>query len=370
MKKSRPKPLRSRGGGRPAPDTTNARKHEAIEILRADPGSDRRRGHFDAIRLRHRALPEMALTDADLSIEFLGKRLSFPLLISSMTGGDSELLRTINRRLAEAAETAGVAMGVGSQRVMFTDPAARSSFAVREWAPRTLLFANLGGVQLNYGFGLEHCREALRAAGADALYFHLNPLQEAVQPEGNTNFAGLADRIGGIAAQLDRPVVVKEVGAGLSLEDARLLLERGVRYLDVAGAGGTSWSRIEHHRTGESDAEGLGMVFQDWGLPTPLALDQLRPLRGDVTLIASGGLRTGVDMVKAMVLGASLCGMALPFLAPARESTAAVLAVIERLRREFRTALFLLGQRRAADLVGNMSLLLSGPTAMRDGVTS
>jgi len=353
----RPERRSGRGADTPTLDPTNARKGEVLGILRDDPDSDRRRGYFDAIRLSHRALPEMALSDADTSVVFLGKRLSFPLLISSMTGGDSDQLRTINRRLAEAAEAAGVAIGVGSQRVMFTHPAARSSFAVRKWAPKTLVFSNLGGVQLNYGFGIEHCREAVRVAGADGLYFHLNPLQEAVQPEGNTDFSGLADRIGAIAAELERPVVVKEVGAGLSLEDARLLLKRGIRYFDVAGAGGTSWSRIEHHRTGATNAEGLGMVFQDWGLPTPLALRQLRPLLGKAILIASGGLRTGVDMVKAMVLGASLCGMALPFLAPARESTAAVIATIERIRREFRTAMFLLGQRKADALVANESLL-------------
>lgn len=346
----------------PEADTTNARKQEVIEILRTDPDADRRRHYFDSLSLRHRALPEVALEEVDPAIEFLGKRLSMPLLISSMTGGDSELLRTINRRLAEAAELTGVAIGVGSQRVMFTHPASRASFAIREWAPTTLVFANLGAVQLNYGFTVDHCRAAIHVCGADGLYFHLNPLQEAVQPEGNTNFSGLADRIGAIARELDRPVLVKEVGAGLSRTDAELLFERGIRFFDVAGAGGTSWSRIEHHRTGASASEGLGILFQDWGLPTPLALWELRSLRErGATLIASGGLRNGVDMAKAMALGASLCGMALPFLGPARQSTEAVVAAIERVRREFRTAMFLLGQRRAADMIGQTALLRSTP---------
>ncbi len=349
-------------------DTTNARKTEALEILHFDPATDRGRHYFDAIRLTHRALPELDLEETDPSIEFMGRRLSFPLLISSMTGGDSEALRAINRRLAEAAAITGVALGVGSQRVMFTHPGARASFAVREWAPTIpLVFANLGAVQLNNGFGLDQSREAVRVAGADGLYFHLNPLQEAVQPEGNTNFAGLADRIGAVAAALEVPVLLKEVGAGLSPEDVARMLDRGIRYFDVAGAGGTSWSRIEHHRNPNAGPEGLGLLFQDWGIPTPSALRALRPFRDRAVLIASGGLRNGVDMVKALILGASLCGMALPFLAPARESVEAVVRVIERLRREFRTAQFLLGRRRAADLIGDDALL--APAGPRDETT-
>lgn len=350
---------------RPA-DTTNARKTEALNILQSDPAADRCRHYFDAVRLTHRALPEADLDGVDTSIEFMGRRLSFPLLISSMTGGDSEALRAINRRLAEAAAATGVALGVGSQRVIFTDPPARASFTVRAWAPEIpLVFANLGAVQLNNGFGIAECREAVRVAGADGLYFHLNPLQEAVQPEGNTNFGGLADRIGAIAAALECPVLLKEVGAGLSPEDVEMMLGRGIRYFDVAGAGGTSWSRIEHHRTPDADAGGIGLLFQDWGLPTPLALRALRRFRDRAVLIASGGIRTGLDMVKAMVLGASLCGLALPFLAPARESTEAVVRAIERLRREFKTAQFLLGKSRVADLIGNDALL--APSDARNG---
>ncbi len=340
----------------PSDDTTNARKSEAIRIIRSDPASDRRGRWFDEIRLAHRALPELNLNDVDPSIEFLGKRLSFPLLISSMTGGTATRLRTINRRLAEAAEETGVAFGVGSQRVMFTHPSSRPSFEIRRWAPRTLVFANLGAVQLNNGFGLRHCREAIRAAGADALSLHLNPLQEAVQPEGNTNFGGLADRIADVATRLECPVILKEVGAGLSPADVGRMVRRGLRYFDIAGAGGTSWSRIEHHRTTPDDGE-LGLVFQDWGWPTPMALRALRPYRRRAVFIASGGVRHGVDMAKAMILGASLCGMALPFLEAACRSREQVVRRILQIKREFTTALFLLGVGRAADLIGNESLL-------------
>lgn len=338
-------------------DPINDRKIEHIRAIQQEAQTDRTKYYFDRIRLRHRALPELDMADVDPSITFMGKRLSFPLLISCMTGGDHSVTRTVNRNLAVAAEAEGVAMGVGSQRVMFSSPASRASFELRPYAPNILLFGNLGAVQLNTGFTPAMCREAVEVIGADALCLHANPLQEAVQPEGDTNFAGLAARIGEVAAALVKPVIVKEVGAGISMEDARLLVERGIRHLDVAGSGGTSWSRIEAERQPGARAQASGRLFQDWGLPTPQALAELRPLRGQVTLIASGGIRDGVDMVKALVLGASLCGIARPFLQPALESVDAVRAVIVRLRREFVTALFLLGIGTAPGLIGNETVL-------------
>ena len=337
---------------------TNQRKHDHLRTFAQDPAVERGRHYFDAIRLAHRALPEIALAEVEPAVEFLGKRLSFPLLISSMTGGSAKIFRTINRNLALAAEAEGVALGVGSQRVLFSEPAAAQSFELRRFAPTVPLLANLGAVQLNYGFGLDECRAAVAMLEADALILHLNPLQETIQREGNTDFRGLAAKIGAIAHRLGQPVIVKEVGAGLSLADAQLLVRHGIKLLDVAGAGGTSWSRIEHHRRAATDAaDDLGLVFQDWGLPTPQALAALQPLRNKVTLIASGGLRSGLDMAKAVVLGASLCGIAAPFLQPAQESPDAVRAVIQRLRREFTTALFLLGCRTVTDLRGNARLL-------------
>ena len=341
---------------------TSQRKAEHLAVLARDPGADRKMGYFDDIRLTHRALPEIARDEVDAAVTLLGRRLSFPLIISSMTGGEGRLMRQINRNLALAAEAEAVGLGVGSQRVMFSHPAARASFELRPLAPHALLLANLGAVQLNYGFGLAECRAAVAAVGADALCLHLNPLQEAVQHEGNTDFRGLAAKIGRIARELDVPVIVKEVGAGLSPADARLLLKNGLRFLDVAGAGGTSWSRIEQHRQPRTESgDRLGLLFQDWGVPTPQALLALRPLRRKVTLLASGGIRTGLDMAKAVVLGAAACGLAAPLLAPARQSPAAVAAVIRRLRREFETAMFLLGCRRVADLRGHLELLQSRP---------
>jgi len=338
-------------------DRTNERKIEHIRAIEQDAGIERNGAHFDRIRLRHRALPELDLATVDPSTTFLGKRLSFPLLISSMTGGDHELLRRINRNLAEAAERCQVALAVGSQRVMFTQPEARASFELRQYAPSTLLIGNVGAVQLNYGFGLQHCEEAVACLDADALYLHLNPLQEAIQPEGDTNFAGLGDRIGELVAGLSVPLILKEVGCGLAPEDIETGLARGVRLFDLAGSGGTSWSRIEYHRRGD-DEDRAGLRFQDWGIPTPTALRLAQPYTDRAALIASGGLRDGIDMAKSVILGASLCGLAAPFLRPAMDSADAVVKVIEQLRRDFTIAMFLLGTPDIASLFKNQALVL------------
>jgi len=336
---------------------TNDRKLEHINIINSDEQVDRRKNYFDAIHIKHRALPELDLKDVDPSVSFMGKELSFPLLISSMTGGSQDIVQRINKNLAIAAEEMNVALGVGSQRVMFTHPEAKTSFEIRQYAPKTLLFANLGAVQLNYGFGLDQCQKAIKAVGANALYFHLNPLQEAVQPEGDVNFANLVNKIAGVASLLEQPVIVKEVGAGISPIDAQLLVNKGIKYIDVAGSGGTSWSRIENFRRQEENNDNLGLTFQDWGNPTPLVLKELQPLREKLTVVASGGIRSGLDMAKAVILGASLCGLAKPFLKPAMQSPDAVIEVIQKLKREFTVAMFLLGIQNTNDMMYNNSLL-------------
>lgn len=336
---------------------TNDRKLRHIRHILKDPATDRRRFYFDEIHLIHRALPECDLKKVSPTITFMGKSLSFPLLISSMTGGDHALVCKINANLARAAQACGVAMAVGSQRVMFGNRKARRSFELRRFAPDTLLFANLGAVQLNYGFSLPECKEAVSVLEADALYLHLNPLQEAIQPEGNTDFGRLAEKIGNVARNLEKPVIVKEVGAGVSPQDVELLIEQNIRFVDVAGAGGTSWSRIEHYDLHQRTGVDLGLIFQDWGIPTPEALRALAPYRDRITLIASGGIRTGIDMVKAMILGAKLCGIAAPFLEPAMESAQAVICAVNQLRKEFVTAMFLLGVTHVENLIGNESLI-------------
>lgn len=337
-------------------DPTNDRKIEHIRAIERDPSTDREQRYFDRYHLLHRALPELALDEIDTQTTFLNKALSFPLLISSMTGGDHELVNTINRNLAIAAEATGVAMAVGSQRVMFTSPEARESFSLRQYAPSTVLIGNIGAVQLNYGMGLEQAKEAVQCLGADGLYLHLNPLQEAVQPEGDTDFSNLQQKIASLAKALDVPVLLKEVGSGLSPADIELGLSAGIRHFDLAGTGGTSWSRIEHHR--RKDGSDLGLCFQDWGIPTPKALQLAEPYQDRAAFIASGGLRDGIDMAKSVILGASLCGIAAPLLKPAMESADAVITEIERMRREFTTAMFLLGAQNVPALFRNRALIL------------
>lgn len=337
----------------------NNRKYDHLRILSEDPDSDRRKLYFDAIRLKHRALPDLDLSAVDTHTEFMGKSLAFPLSISGMTGGAGETLFHINRNLAIAAEATGIALGMGSQRIMLENPAATPSFRLRQFAPHALLFGNLGAVQLNAGVTPAMCVDLVSETGVDAICLHLNPLQEAIQPEGDTEFHGLSDRIADVVATLNVPVIVKEVGTGIGPDDAEQLIAAGVKYIDIAGAGGTSWSRIESHRDPSNRA--MGALFQDWGHPTPTALKQLHPYRDRATLIASGGIRNGLDMAKALILGASLCGSARPFLAPARESPDAVIALIETLKRQFKTAMFLLGAKSVPELIDNHNLLLNEP---------
>nr|WP_255723203.1 type 2 isopentenyl-diphosphate Delta-isomerase [Thalassobius sp. Cn5-15] len=333
---------------------------EHIRAIHADPEVERGASGFDRVALTHRALPELDMDAIDTHCDFLGKGLRFPLLISSMTGGAGDECLELNRNLAIAAQETGVAMAVGSQRVMFTNTEARASFDLRAFAPDVPLLANVGAVQLNKGFTLDHCRAAVEVLAADALYLHLNPLQEAVQPEGDRDFSGLAAKIADVAQHLDVPVILKEVGSGLSQTDVNLGLASGICHFDVAGRGGTSWSRIEYHRRSDDDDD-LGLVFQDWGLTTVDSLiaaqEILSQCETKTTLIASGGIRNGVDMAKAVILGADLCGVAAPFLAAAQVSSDAVVSKIRKFQKEFTTAMFLLGAADVHTLQGNTSLI-------------
>ncbi len=300
---------------------------------------------WDEYRFGHSALPEIDMAEVDTSVEFLGRRLSAPLLISCMTGG-TEMAGRINRNLAAAAEATGVAVGVGSQRKALEDPAKADTFRVREAAPTAPLLANLGAVQLNYGMGVAECRQAVEMIGADALVLHLNPLQEALQPEGQCDFSGLLPKIGEVVRGVGVPVVAKEVGSGLSESVARALVGVGVRILDTAGTGGTSWARIEAARSGELD---LGELFAGWGIPTPLSIQEVRRVEG-VTVIASGGLRNGLDLAKALALGADLGGMAYPFLSAATESPDQVADKVRRIVRELKICMFCLGLKTISGL--------------------
>ncbi|MDO4642564.1 MAG: type 2 isopentenyl-diphosphate Delta-isomerase [Cardiobacteriaceae bacterium] len=339
-------------------NNVNHRKREHLDILAQDPDIERRCDGFAHIRLSHRALPEIALSDVDTRCDFLGKTLQLPLLISSMTGGNDALIRRINHNLAQAAQHCGIALAVGSQRVQFSEAAAEASFRLRDIAPDTVLISNLGAVQLNYGFNSAHCLQAVETLAADGIYLHLNPLQEAVQPEGDTNFRALSEKIAAIVQDLPVPVLLKEVGSGFSPADIALGKAAGAHYFDLSGRGGTSWSRIEHHRR-RDPSDTLGLTFQDWGLTTVESLRLNRRAHPDVTLIASGGIRNGIDMAKAVLLGAQLCGIAAPFLSAAQQSAQAVIQIIDQLAREYRTALFLLGCRDNAALRDNHHLLVT-----------
>ncbi len=336
----------------------NNRKLDHIKIVKEDSSVDRSLNYFDQINLTHRALPEINLQEVDTSCNFLGKKLSFPLIISSMTGGTGEELKKINQNLAIAAEHCQVALGVGSQRIIFSNDSAKESFKLRAFAPTTLLFANIGAVQLNYGFTEKHCLEAINLLEADALYLHLNPLQEAIQSEGDTNFSNLSKKIEQLISKLKVPIIIKEVGSGISVADARLLKSIGIRYLDLAGSGGTSWSRIEQLRKINPE-NNLGLTFQDWGIPTPVAIKEIIKANLQLKLIASGGVRNGIDLLKALVLGAEIGAIANPFLKLAMDSPEAVIAKINELQSEFRLGMFLLGQKDTTGLIDNKDLMLS-----------
>lgn len=299
---------------------------------------------FERYRLLHCALPQFSLGDVDTTTTLLGKRLGAPLLISSMTGGTPEAI-AINNRLAEAAQAAGIGMGVGSQRAAIEDPRLEETYRVREVAPDILLLGNLGAVQLNLGYGPGECRRAVEMIGADALILHLNPLQEALQPEGQTDFAGLLSKIEAVCRALDVPVIAKEVGWGISEQVASQLADAGVAAVDVAGAGGISWSQVEMHRSTSERERQVAAAFADWGIPTAESLLMARRGAPGLPLIASGGMRDGIQMAKAIALGATACGIAGEFLRAAAESTAAVAELIAVLVTQLRVAMFAAGAR-------------------------
>jgi isopentenyl-diphosphate delta-isomerase len=292
----------------------------------------------------HRALPELNLDEIDLRVTIFGKTLRAPLLISSMTGGTPEAAQ-LNQRLAAAAQETGIAIGVGSQRAAIENPSLASTFDMRRFAPQALIFANLGAVQLNYKYGLAECQRAVDMLQADALILHLNALQEAVQPEGDVNFAGLADKVEAVCKTLPVPVIAKEVGWGFSTADARLLQNAGVAAIDVAGAGGTSWSQVEMYRAQTESQRRLAAAFVDWGIPTSRAIHNVRSAAPDLLVFASGGLRSGVDIAKCIALGATLGGMAGPFLKAANDSPEKVFETIQELSREIQVCMFACGAR-------------------------
>ena len=303
----------------------------------------------------HQALPEIDLAAVDTSTAIFGKPLRTPLLISSMTGGTPEA-GAINRTLAEAAQEVGIAMGLGSQRAAIEDSSLAETYHVRHVAPDILLFANIGAVQLNYGYGLDQCRRAVDMCEADALILHFNALQEAVQPEGDGNFANLLHKVEQICRDLPVPVIAKEVGWGFAEETARQLANAGVAAIDVAGAGGTSWSQVEMYRAPTARHARVAGAFVDWGIPTAVSIQYCRRAAPELPIIASGGIRNGIDVAKSIALGANLVGFAGDFLRAADQNgVAGVIEMAETVTDELRVAMFCAGAENITAL-GNTPL--------------
>lgn len=329
---------------------TESRKLDHILInLEHDVQFPRLTTGLERHRFMHQALPELNLNRIDTAATVFGKRLLSPILISSMTGG-TDMARAINRNLAQAAQQHGIAMGLGSQRAALEDDGLADSYAIRDIAPDILLLANVGAVQLNYGYGLDQCRRAVEMVGADALILHFNVLQEAVQAEGDIDFAGLLAKVEAVCAQLGVPVIAKEVGWGFSKQAVRSLAEAGIAAIDVAGAGGTSWSEVEYHRAPSDFHARVARSFADWGIPTADAIQYARAAAPELPVFASGGLRDGIDIAKCIALGADLAGLASPFLRAASHSAEAVDELIRELNAQLRVAMLCTASRDIRDL--------------------
>jgi isopentenyl-diphosphate delta-isomerase len=329
---------------------TVARKSDHLRInLQEDVAAKGVSAGFERYRFVPRALPEIDLESVGTGAALFGRQLDAPLLISCMTGGTPEAER-VNRTLAAVAQDLGLALGLGSGRVLLESPAVLPTFDMRRHAPDVPLLANLGAVQLNKGVTVDDARRLLDLLAADALVLHLNPLQEALQPDGDTCFADLLPRIAALCRRLERPVLVKEVGWGLAPDVVRSLVEAGVTGVDVAGAGGTSWSEVERHRLDEPWRARAAAAFAGWGLPTAEALRQARAAAPTSLVVASGGVRDGLDVAKSVALGADLVGLAGPFLRAADAGPEAAADLARELTETLRIAMFCVGARSLAEL--------------------
>jgi isopentenyl-diphosphate delta-isomerase len=326
------------------------RKRDHIGIVLSGTARHSAPAGFDAISFVHDAMPEVDLTKVDLSCEFLGSSLRLPFLASSMTGGP-DISDRINAAIAEAAQHLGFAMGVGSQRISLTTSESHGlGRQLRRMAPGIPIYGNLGAVQLVHGMGLDDARRAIDQLDANALILHLNPLQEALQHGGDRNFAGVEAAIEKLARALPVPIIAKEVGSGISASVASRLIACGVAAIDVAGAGGTSWAAVEGHRSARPEDHALGEIFRDWGIPTARCLADIRAQFPDVPLIASGGIRHGLDGAKAIRLGANLVGQAGALLPAAIKGTVEVVAHVEAFARALSITCFATGSRNLAAL--------------------
>lgn len=335
---------------------TQTRKDDHIRIcLDEKVQFNKVKNGLEKYHFTHCCLPELNYADIDISTYFLGKKLATPLLISSMTGG-TENAQLINQRLATIAQKYGLAMGIGSGRVIIEKPETAKTFQVRSNCPDILLLANIGAVQLNYGYTWRECLKLVEILEADALILHLNPLQECIQPEGDTNFQGLLDKIGVLCDKISLPVIVKEVGNGINATMAEKLINVGVKAIDVAGAGGTSWAMVESERSDNYLKRELGKTFANWGIPTADCVIDIAQKYPDIPLIASGGIRNGLEVAKMLALGADMVGLAYPFLKSSIESLESLEQLVELLNAEIKTVLFCTGNKD----ISNLQLIIRG----------
>ncbi len=331
-------------------EETRKRKADHIKICLEQKAQARKATTgFENVHLVHRALPEVDRAKIDLSTTMLGHKFAAPILVGAMTGG-TEAATKINAAIAETVEKLGLGMGVGSQRAAVEDKQLAKTFAVaRKKAPNAFLIANVGGVQLVHGYGLKQVEKAVDMIDADAVAIHLNTLQEAVQPEGQTNFAGVLAKIAELAKILDRPVIVKETGAGIAAEEAKKLESAGVKAIDVGGCGGTSFAAVEFYRSDKEENRFQAEAFWDWGIPTAVSLVETTQ-SVKIPVIASGGLRTGTDVAKALALNASLCSISQPILEAATKGSKESEKTLTYLVDELQNAMFLVGARKVGDL--------------------
>ncbi|MGZ3599829.1 MAG: type 2 isopentenyl-diphosphate Delta-isomerase [Ktedonobacterales bacterium] len=334
------------------------RKAEHVAVSLANDVSAPQSASWADVRLVHRALPEVDIEEIDTSVDFLGKRLRHPIFVSSMTGGHPDVA-AINERLATIAEEYGLAMGVGSQRAAVVAPELAGTYSVaRERAPHAFLIANVGAPQLieqrrHPAFTLDDVRRAVDMIGANALALHLNFLQEAAQPEGDRRAKGSLAAVERVAGQIGVPVIAKETGAGISFEQARALKRAGVSAIDVGGAGGSSMAAMETFRAqsrGDVRMEGIGTLFRDWGIPTPIAVVEAMQGAPGLPIISTGGVRSGLDAARALALGATLVGMGFPFLKAASEGEDAVREFLDQFLTELTVAMQLCGAATVEDL--------------------
>lgn len=329
----------------PQQDQIEQRKLEHIKIVQEEK-VEPVESPFKNYRLPYKALPEINLKEISTNVRFFEKDISFPFLISSMTGGPAKA-SVINKNLAIACEQEKVALALGSMRVLLKDPIAANSFKVREFCPSIPLFANMGLVQLNYGYGADEINKLIDIIDADGIFLHINHMQESIQPGGDTNFKDLLKKLAEILPQIKKPVLIKEVGSGMDKASAQALFDIGVKWIDVSGLGGTSWTSVEAHRR----TDDLGFLFEEVGIKTDKALQECREIKG-LNLIAGGGIRSGLDVAKSLMMGAKIATAAKPFLEPALTSSAEVSKLLQRWKEELTISMFACGVKDVDKLSG------------------